>query len=88
MASDVGGAGAGLTSATAVRLLKLACEAVGLDDRGAVLIRVGENALFRLASAPVVVRIARSAEYLPEGGQRGGRLPPAHRGGHCRGTSS
>lgn len=88
MASDVGGAGAGLTSATAVRLLKLACEAVGLDDRGAVLIRVGENALFRLASAPVVVRIARSAEYLPEGGQRGGRLPCGSSGRALRGTSS
>jgi hypothetical protein len=29
------------------------------------LLRIGENAIFRLASAPIVVRIARSADRLP-----------------------
>jgi aminoglycoside phosphotransferase (APT) family kinase protein len=43
-----------------------ACRAAGLDDRGAELIRLGENALFRLASVPVVVRVARGEEYLPK----------------------
>lgn len=42
-----------------------ACRAAGLDDRGAELIRLGENALFRLASVPVIVRIGRSVEYVP-----------------------
>ncbi|MFD5554715.1 aminoglycoside phosphotransferase family protein [Streptomyces sp. NPDC127068] len=65
MTGDVGGVGAGLTSRTALRILELACDATGLDKRCAVLIRMGENALFRLASTPLVVRIARSKEYLP-----------------------
>jgi hypothetical protein len=39
--------------------MSAACRAAGLDDRGAKLIRLGENALFRLASAPVIVRVAR-----------------------------
>ncbi|MGI3202566.1 aminoglycoside phosphotransferase family protein [Streptomyces sp. GLT-R25] len=53
------------TSARATRVMVAACRAAGLDDRGAELIRFGENALFRLASAPVIVRVARSVEYLP-----------------------
>ncbi|WP_308403801.1 phosphotransferase [Streptomyces rhizoryzae] len=53
------------TSAGAGRVLVAACRAAGLEDRGAELIRFGENALFRLASAPVIVRIARTADYLP-----------------------
>ncbi|MER6051100.1 aminoglycoside phosphotransferase family protein [Streptomyces sp. NPDC001793] len=53
------------TSAGAARVLVAACRAAGLDDRGAELIRFGENALFRLASAPVIVRIARTVDYLP-----------------------
>jgi hypothetical protein len=40
------------------KALVAACGHVGLDSRGAEPIRVGENALFRLVSAPVVVRIA------------------------------
>ncbi|MFE3073588.1 phosphotransferase enzyme family protein [Streptomyces sp. NPDC059247] len=65
MTGDVGEVRTGLTSRTAWRLLELACREAGLDSSGAALIRVGENALFRLAGHPVVVRIARSAEYLP-----------------------
>lgn len=57
--------GEGFTSASALRVMTAACQAAGLDDRGAELIRLGENALFRLASVPVIVRIARSVEYLP-----------------------
>lgn len=45
-------------------MMVAACRAAGLDDRGAELIRLGENALFRLASAPVIVRVARGNEWL------------------------
>ena len=47
-------------------MMTAACRAAGLDDRGAELIRLGENALFRLASVPVIVRVARGAEWLPK----------------------
>lgn len=40
-----------------------ACRAAGLKDRGAKLIRFGENGLFRLASTPVIVRVARREEW-------------------------
>jgi hypothetical protein len=53
-----------LTSARAHRVVVDACRAVGLDSDGARLIRLGENALFRLEQHPVIVRIARSTEYL------------------------
>ncbi|MEU8919042.1 aminoglycoside phosphotransferase family protein [Streptomyces nigrescens] len=56
----------GFTSAGAGRVMIAACRAVGLDDRGAELIRFGENGLFRLASAPVIVRVARGEEWLPK----------------------
>lgn len=42
-----------------------ACRAAGLDGNGAELIRLGENALFRLVSVPVIVRVARGREWLP-----------------------
>ncbi|QDN87733.1 MULTISPECIES: aminoglycoside phosphotransferase family protein [unclassified Streptomyces] len=54
----------GFTSAGATRVMLVACRAVGLDGGGAELIRLGENALFRLVSVPVIMRIARSVEYL------------------------
>ncbi|MFI1435775.1 aminoglycoside phosphotransferase family protein [Streptomyces lydicus] len=56
----------GFTSAGAARVMAAACRAAGLDDRGAELIRFGENGLFRLASAPVIVRVARGEEWLPK----------------------
>ncbi|MFC5718984.1 phosphotransferase family protein [Streptomyces gamaensis] len=66
MSSDAARAsGEGFTSAGAARVAAAACRSVGLDAGGAELIRFGENALFRLASAPVVVRVARSVDYLP-----------------------
>ncbi|PBC86346.1 Predicted kinase, aminoglycoside phosphotransferase (APT) family [Streptomyces sp. 2224.1] len=56
--------GEGFTSGAAAQVLAAACRRAGLDGDGARLIRLGENALFRLAAHPVVVRIARSTEYL------------------------
>jgi hypothetical protein len=45
-------------------VLRDACVRVGLSGDGAELLRLGENAICRLARAPVVVRIARSADRL------------------------
>lgn len=44
-------------------VLAAACAQAGLDATGAMLLRLGENALYRLAQAPVVVRIARTMDY-------------------------
>ncbi|MGP3949849.1 phosphotransferase enzyme family protein [Streptomyces sp. 7N604] len=55
----------GFTSVRAEQLLSAACRRAGFAADGASLIRFGENALFRLAAHPVIVRIARSSEYLP-----------------------
>ncbi|MET8680930.1 aminoglycoside phosphotransferase family protein [Streptomyces sp. NPDC004647] len=66
MPSDRGRAAEeGFTSARAERLMSAACRAAGFASDGATLIRLGENALFRLEAHPVIVRIARSPEYLP-----------------------
>src|SRR5215831_55474 len=43
-------------------LLNIACKKAGLDSDGAELLRLGGNALYRLSSAPVTVRIGRSQE--------------------------
>ncbi|MFI6959626.1 phosphotransferase enzyme family protein [Nocardia sp. NPDC050408] len=43
-----------------------ACRRVGLDPCGAELLRLGENMLFRLSSAPVVVRVARDLGHLDD----------------------
>ncbi|AOP46093.1 phosphotransferase family protein [Streptomyces lydicus] len=58
------GAEDGFTSAGAARVMAAACRDAGLDGRGAELIRFGENGLFRLASEPVVVRVARGEEWM------------------------
>lgn len=66
MASDSDlGSGTGFTSAAAARVMASACRMVGLDDEGAEQLRFGENALYRLATAPIVVRVARGPAYLP-----------------------
>jgi hypothetical protein len=52
------------TSARAEQIMVIACRSAGLSPHGARLIRLGENALFRLDRHPVIVRIARSADYL------------------------
>ncbi|MFE7210010.1 aminoglycoside phosphotransferase family protein [Streptomyces sp. NPDC057611] len=64
MAANAARSEEGFTSAGATRVMVAACRAAGLDGRGAELIRLGENALFRLASVPVVVRVARGREWL------------------------
>ncbi len=43
------------TSESTWRTLRLACETVGLNSAGATLLRLGSNANFSLASAPVLV---------------------------------
>jgi hypothetical protein len=45
------------------RVLVAACGAGGLDPVGARLMRLGDHALFRLASVPVVARIGRAVAY-------------------------
>ncbi len=55
----------GFSSFAALPVLRAACERAGLDSDGAELVRLGENAIFQLASAPIVVRIARSADRMP-----------------------
>lgn len=65
MAVDAARAEEGFTAARATRVMAAACRAAALDDRGAELIRLGENALFRLAAAPVIVRVARGEQWLP-----------------------
>ncbi|MER6952260.1 phosphotransferase [Nonomuraea sp. NPDC000554] len=46
-------------------VMRSACRQAGLDPEGAELLRLGENAIYKLASKPVVVRIARGQERLP-----------------------
>ncbi|WP_093841719.1 phosphotransferase family protein [Streptomyces aidingensis] len=55
---------AAFTSDSAGRTLVHACRAAGLDPSGAGLLRLGSNAVYRLASAPVIVRIARDPGSL------------------------
>jgi aminoglycoside phosphotransferase (APT) family kinase protein len=54
-----------LNPARAGALLDKACASVGLDPKGARLLRIGSNAVYRLA-APVVVRISRSGASLDQ----------------------
>ncbi|MGI5214359.1 phosphotransferase enzyme family protein [Plantactinospora sp. CA-290183] len=42
-----------------------ACGAAGLDPAAAELIRLGDNAVFRLRGVPVIARVARSEKQLP-----------------------
>ena len=44
----------------------MACDIARLDSRDAELLRFGENAIYRLSRHPIVVRIARSATFLPD----------------------
>ena len=65
MLGRVPDAAAGFSSSAALPLLHAACQRAGLSSDGAELLRLGENAIYRLADTPVVVRIARSADRLP-----------------------
>ncbi|UGY93624.1 aminoglycoside phosphotransferase family protein [Streptomyces gobiensis] len=49
----------GFTAESAGAVLTEACRSASLDPTGAELLRLGSNAVYRLASSPVVVRIAR-----------------------------
>ncbi|MFI2715212.1 aminoglycoside phosphotransferase family protein [Streptomyces collinus] len=64
MAVDAARSEKGFTSARAAQVMSAACRAAGLDDGGATLLRLGENALFRLASVPIIVRVTRGREWL------------------------
>ncbi|MFF4563978.1 phosphotransferase enzyme family protein [Streptomyces sp. NPDC001435] len=66
MALDAARTQEGFTSDRAATVMAAACRAAGLDATGAELIRLGENALFRLAPVPVIVRVARGEEWLPK----------------------
>jgi aminoglycoside phosphotransferase (APT) family kinase protein len=64
-----GGPDGGGTEFTAEGLepvLQEACATAGLDSRGAEVLRLGSNAVYRLPSAPIVVRIARDPSLLDE----------------------
>ncbi|GGX48127.1 phosphotransferase enzyme family protein [Streptomyces noursei] len=50
----------GLTEASAARALASACRQVGLGSQSADLLRLGENAIYALASEGVAVRVARA----------------------------
>lgn len=54
------------TLADASATLIAACSQIGVSAAGAALIRIGENALFRLADDKIVVRIARGADLLAD----------------------
>ncbi|MGK5530291.1 phosphotransferase family protein [Streptomyces sp. URMC 129] len=56
----------GFTEETARAVLSDACRAAGLDPAGAELLRLGSNAVFRLASSSVIVRIAQDPEAAEE----------------------
>ncbi len=62
--SRVPDAEAEFSSPAVLPVLRKACEQAGLDSDHAELLRLGENAINQLAAAPVVVRIARSADRL------------------------
>ncbi|MFJ3797335.1 phosphotransferase enzyme family protein [Streptomyces sp. NPDC090088] len=47
-------------------VLQEACATAGLDSRDAELLRLGSNAVYRLTSLPVVIRIARDPSVLTE----------------------
>src|SRR5437764_14928757 len=55
---------AGFSSQAVLPVLHKACRKAGLDGSGAELLRLGENAIYRLTDPPIVVRIARSADRL------------------------
>jgi Ser/Thr protein kinase RdoA (MazF antagonist) len=57
-------AAAGFSSSAVLHVLHKACHQARLSSGGAELLRFGENAIYRLAADPVVVRIARSADRL------------------------
>lgn len=59
-------AGSAFTMADASAALEAACTQIGVSSENASLIRLGENALFRLPHHRIVVRIARNADVLAD----------------------
>ena len=53
----------GFSPASTQRVLATVGEVLGLDTSDGELIRLGENALFRLPAERMVVRIARTMDY-------------------------
>ncbi|MFG2353741.1 phosphotransferase enzyme family protein [Streptomyces sp. NPDC048521] len=60
------GGGAEFTAEGLEPVLREACARAGLDASGAELLRLGSNAVYRLMSLPVIVRIARDPSTLAE----------------------
>jgi aminoglycoside phosphotransferase (APT) family kinase protein len=60
------GGGTEFTAEGLAPILQEACATAGLDSRGAELLRLGSNAVYRLPSLPIVVRIARDPSLLEE----------------------
>lgn len=58
--------GAAFTSADAAATLRKACGEAGISGDDAELMRLGENAIFRLPQEGMVVRIARSIDVLAD----------------------
>jgi Ser/Thr protein kinase RdoA (MazF antagonist) len=58
-------AAAAFSSSAVLPVLHEACQQAGLSSDAAELLRLGENAIYRLVADPVVVRIARSPDRLP-----------------------
>ena len=52
------------SSSVVVSVLATVCARAGLNGEGAELIRIGENAIYRLADPPIVVRITRPADRM------------------------
>jgi aminoglycoside phosphotransferase (APT) family kinase protein len=61
--SEATGGTPSFSADTAREALAGACEVTGLDERDAHPIRLGENALFHLPTAALVVRIGRTMDY-------------------------
>ncbi|WP_225849305.1 aminoglycoside phosphotransferase family protein, partial [Streptomyces sp. HPF1205] len=64
--SEASDGAAGFTAEAAGAVLREACATAGLDASGTELVRLGSNAVYRLAARPVVVRIARDPDALAE----------------------
>lgn len=60
------GGGAEFTAEGLEPVLREACARAGLDSSGVELLRLGSNAVYRLTSLPIIVRIARDPSVLAE----------------------
>ncbi|MEU5702106.1 phosphotransferase family protein [Streptomyces aurantiacus] len=60
------GGGTEFTAEGLAPILQEACTTAGLDSGEAELLRLGSNAVYRLASLPIIVRVARDPSVLAE----------------------